>query len=140
MYRCDIGNAHARVGVAFAQLDADATQFLGGDEAVFVGDVIANEDRGAAGEGLFLHEGAQGGTLADALGARFEHHLARHERKFGVAVDRFLHRLTAQILKLGGLAEVEGDGTILGLDQQFRMRHDQGRDGLSDVLSAGKQL
>src|SRR5207237_6791728 len=66
----------ARSRRAAAHLDGVAAELLHHAKAVLVGEVVAEEHRHAAGEGLLAHEGGNRPALVVARGLELRHHLA----------------------------------------------------------------
>ena len=66
-----------------AHRQRESAAALDSREAVFVGSVVAQKDRPAAGEGLDSHEGGHSAGLRMAQIAQFEDHLAAEQAKTG---------------------------------------------------------
>src|SRR5690606_1333795 len=120
-----VRGADAGKGLAFPDLDADPTQFLGGAEAVLVGGVVPKEYGQAAGKGGLLHEGADGVGLAGRCRASLDDHLALEQFEARYGVKGGSHRGAAGIGQFGRLPIVKGHRGGLALEEQNGMLLDR---------------
>lgn len=103
-----------------ADQHAVAAKLTDGEEAVLVGEVVAEEDRLGALERGLGHEGADGVALARAGRSQLYDHVAGLQ---GQAGDRrqALGQIDRLLLAVGGQAVVQGQAERLVLDQQARV-------------------
>jgi hypothetical protein len=106
---------------ALAHLDAEAAPPLHGGKADFVGDVVADEDGGAAGERGLGQEVLDRMARARAARLGFHDHLAALQGDAGRFVDGLLHRLQAVVFQLGRQPVVQRQRAALVLHQQARV-------------------
>ena len=97
---------------------AGAGQGLRGGDTVVVGDVVADEDRQAAGEGRAGHQRAYGGAFVGAAGTQFPGLVRwRHDEAVGV-FEHGGHRVTQRGAVLGGSTVVQDEAVRLALEQR----------------------
>ena len=106
---------------ALADLHAQAFHALHGRETDLVGDVVADENRGATRKGRLGHEGLDRRPLARAARLRFDDHLAAQQGQARRFLNGGLHGGDAFGFTLGRLAVMQGDRAALGFDAQPRI-------------------
>ena len=102
-----------------ADEDAEAAQLGSGTEAVFIGQIVAHDDRTRTGERRFRHQRANRIALVGAGRAQLDDHLAALDGKAGAGGEAFGERQRRR-LALGSEPIVERDAGRLVLDEEAR--------------------
>ncbi len=142
MYVGGATDAKARAGLcAIADQHAPAAEPVGGVEAEFVSEVVADEHRGAAGEGAVLHQLLDRQALVAAFGHEFHHVVAWLEAITGKLCDFLLREGEHLGAGLRSGAPVQRHAGTLVFDQHaWMLVRQRGRALMQAVQPLGRVL
>ena len=116
-----------QAAVALADQHAPAAGAVGRAETVFVGEVVADEDRHAAGERRARHHPLQRTALVAAFGHELHDMVARLQAVAGQRADPLAREAGHRLGRMRCGAPVQGQAHALVLDQHARVRGGQVR-------------